>query len=578
MGLWTTIVNTTKTVTERVTETVTETITKTAKWAWSWTYRPLAAATIFAVNTIAHILAQGIALKDSVPALASPQSLKIVKAATHITLYQIAPLILLNLSNNYLQALLRPEKAEENNRALYQNLMISASTVIDWGVWLYISQRSSHMLGQTLAVDTMGAAAFNADKPPTPESQQPCETEGCNFKRKIKGSFREFFVLFFYDVFTGGVSYIPYAGEVMALLLKIGFSGDTIARSATLGRCERHRTADPSLVTALGLCYVMAERLMDHALTSSVGIPPYLVHRTMRHLLFLSFANNATYMDIKYVASGKGTLPLDPIVAIAKASGFFIDMAIGGFKGEITKLFKASPDKKPFITLENFFKELTVALNSDLEKENQRHPGFFKTTLKKAFPPIYRSTKEAVHDPVLSIFWPDIRELALEIIEIVETVGKPIGDITKTDVPLVASTLTTALPKFLYYSYGISTQLTESVIKVCSEDDFWGCIAALNHWLLRHNLRKQQPLAPASEQQLASLHERKKETKVVRSNQEEQVIMQPRSLPTEVLKPTRLANSEHVLLSPHALLSRKRDKQQTIGHGSNAVPVITNFY
>lgn len=499
MGWWTTIVE--------KTQAATDTITKGAKWIWDWTYSPLATATNFVASTLTSVLEQGIALKKSVPALASPQSAKIAKAAAAITVYHIMPLIVLNVTNNYVQATLRTGYSDdEEHNTLYNSLAISASTMLNWGVWAYTTQRSTHMLAQTLAVDTMGAAAFNTAKEVDKE-QSPCELEGCNFKRRMKGSFREFFVLFLYDLLTGGVSYIPQYGNTMALLLKIGFSGDIIARGATIERCERHRTTDPATVWSLGLVYALTEMLIDRGLESTVGIPPYLVHRTMRHLLLLLFINNATHMKINYVAPGKGSLPIDPIIAYGKASGILADILITGSKEQISKLFQPRPNQEPIISVPAVLKKLTKALNSDLEKISQPKPGFFKSVAKKAVPAIYYNSKAAVNDPVISIFWPDIQELALDVIDIVEKAGIPLAKISSTDVPLVATAVRKALPELLYQRYGISQQVTGFLINLCKDEDFWSFMLALKQWLIRHDLRERPPLALASAIQLASLHD-----------------------------------------------------------------------
>lgn len=506
MGWWNTIVNGAQIAKDTVTDTV--------KWVWDWTYTPAVKISTFAVNMMFSTLEQVQALKTSLPALRSEQSYKIVKAATNIAVYQIAPLILVNMANASLQTAVRTGREnEEDTTLLYSAMVIPAATAIDWIVWGWTTQRSSHMLAQTLAIDTMGAAAFNTTKPkPKIKELTPCELEHCNFKRKVKGSLREFFILFLNDLLTGGVSYLPYAGEMVALILKAGFSGDLITRGANLDRCERHRaSAERSKIWSLGFAYVVTEMLLDKALQSTVGIPSYAVHRTMRHMLMLFFINNATHMKIDYVPPGKYDL-LDPVVAYGKTSGFLADIIISGSKAEIARLFQPQPNKKPIISVPDILRRLTEVLNSDLERLNRPKPSHLKIVAKKIAPSIYYDSKAAINDPVFRIFWPDMHELGLDIIDIVKTAGIPVANLTRSHVPLVAAAIRNAVPELLYQRYGISPKVTGFLINLCSDEDFWKFVRALQQWLQRHDLRDALPLATASNSQLSALHESRETT------------------------------------------------------------------
>ncbi|MFJ1269661.1 hypothetical protein ACD661_13940 [Legionella lytica] len=503
MGWWNTIVN--------GAQVAKDTITDTVKWVWDWTYTPTVKVTTFAVNVVFSTLEQAQALKTSVPALNSEQSYKIIRAATNIAVYQIMPLIAVNMVNSSLQTAVKTgREQEEEANLLFNAMVIPAATAIDWAVWAWTTQRSSHMLAQTLAIDTMGAAAFNTTKPKpkTPNKElTPCEKEHCNLKRKVKGSLREFFVLFLNDLLTGGVSYLPYAGEIVALILKTGFSGDLITRGANLDLCERHRaSAERSKIWSLGIAYMVTEMLLDKALESTVGIPSYAVHRTMRHMLMLLFINNATHMKIDYVAPGKYEL-LDPVVTYGKATGFLADVIISGSKAEIARLFQPQPNKKPFISVPDILKRLTAILNSDLERLDKPKPSHLKIVAKRIAPSIYYDSKAAINDPVIRIFWPDMHELGLDIIDIVKMAGIPVANLTQSHIPLVAATIRKAVPELLYQRYGISPKVTKFLISLCSDEDFWKFVQALQQWLQRHDLREATPLATASDSQLSALHE-----------------------------------------------------------------------
>ncbi|CAM4380423.1 MAG: hypothetical protein LEGION0403_FIIPPAGN_00696 [Legionella sp.] len=577
MGWWNTIVNGAQVAKDTVTDTV--------KWVWDWTYTPAVKISTFAVNMVFSTLEQAQALKTSLPALGSEQSYKIIKAATNIAVYQIMPLVVVNMVNTSLQTAVKTgREQEEETTLLYNTMVIPAATAIDWAVWVWTTQRSSHMLAQTLAIDTMGAAAFNTTKPkPKNKELTPCEKEHCNLKRKVKGSLREFFVLFLNDLLTGGVSYLPYAGEIVALILKTGFSGDLITRGANLDLCERHRaSAERSKIWSLGVAYVITEMLLDKALQSTVGIPSYAAHRTMRHMLMLFFINNATHMKIDYVAPGKYTL-LDPVVTYGKATGFLADVIISGSKAEIARLFQPQPNKKPLISVPDILRQLTAILNSDLERLDRPKPSHLKIVAKKIAPSIYYDSKAAINDPVFRIFWPDMHELGLDIIDIVKMAGIPVANLTHSHIPLVAATIRKAVPELLYQRYGISPKVTDFLITLCSDEDFWTFVQALQQWLQRHDLREAPPLATASDSQVSALHESRETPPLLTGNKGDS---QPlRTLTTEAQPLVDLkinSRQSQRELNPYALLHRKppprMEAEQESSTSTSLNKVIQNNY
>lgn len=504
-------------------------ITDGAQQAWGWTVTPLTTLTTYAANTLVHSLNQGVALRNSIPALASPESKKILKAVAYITAYKILPLILLNSLNTAARTAVN-EGREEENTAWYNAALLFIFNMIDWTVIGYTRRQELELFLETLTLDIQAPAAFIAFKAGLPKSlPSPCEEQNCNYKRRAKGSIREFFVLFANDLLTGAISYIPYIGKPTDLILAVYFSGDVIVRSALLNYCERHRSTDSELLLSLGLSYTVTIMLMDKILEATVGMPPFLVHRTMRHLMLLWHVNNAAHMDIKYVVPGKGTLAIDPIMAYERVSSFLTDGAFALSMDQLTKIVHPEPNAPPLFSLSNVLKKLTTALNSDLEKEHTPQPSFFKKVIKKALPPIFRSTQDAVHNPVIRIFWPNLQEFLLDILDIIEEAGMPVGKLTKTPVPGVAATVKKALPPILFKKYGISQNLTQFLIPLCKDEDFWSFVLALQQWLQRHNVNDKKALASISSDKLISLHEGGEQVTIAPPQEDESAPMPPPS-------------------------------------------------
>lgn len=496
MGWWSSIENGAKVVGE------------TAAWAWNWTYKPLVTTTTYAANTVVYLLKQGIALRQSIPALATPESTKILKAAAHITAYKIIPLIAINSLNGLLLSTVRDGRGEEAASWLDSSLL-SATTLIDWAVWSYTARESATLVVETFAISTVGPAAFMAHKtalPPT--ADDPCALAQCTNKRILKGALRQPWIMFGNDLLNYGVSSIPYLGTPLSLILSVYFYGDYISRSAN-PHCERHRTTDSELLLALGLTYTAKTMLMKHLLTATIGMPPAAAAKAIDHLILLWDINTAAHMDIPYVELGYGTIAFDPIVAYELLSSVVTDIAFAGIMDKVAKIFTPEPNKVPLVSIPWILQSLTKALNSDLETEQSFQPGFFKKTAKRALPPMFRSSKDAVHNPVLSPFWGDLQKLLVEILYYVRKYGGKLETLTTSNVPLVASAVKKALPQVLYAEYGVSVKLSTFLLKLCKEEDFHEFLLAFKLWLDRHKLQEKQVLAPVLASQLTNLHEGK---------------------------------------------------------------------
>ena len=208
MGLWTTLVEKYK--------TVEDTAKNAATWAWDWTSKPIIKTATYVGNTIVGILNQGVALKEAIPALGSPESKKILRAGAAIVRHKLLPLIAINAINTLMLSIVRDERAEET---WMQTTMLSAATLIDWGVWIYTQREGVELLVETFALDTKGASAFieHKAKLPIPKSDDPCVVNHCTKKRYAKGDIRQPVVIALNDVLALAVSFIPYVGKPFSL-------------------------------------------------------------------------------------------------------------------------------------------------------------------------------------------------------------------------------------------------------------------------------------------------------------------------------------------------------------------------
>lgn len=266
--------------------------------------------------------------------------------------------------------------------------------------------------------------------------------------------------------------------------------------------CERHKSTDSELLFALGLFYTVTIRCMEHLMEGTIGLPPFLVRRTIQQLVLLWYTNISAHMKIPYVASGKGTLFWDPILLYEFLSGFVIDTLLEGGKVKIAEKLTPPPGIPSSLPLSAIFSNLASILNRDLERVGTKPPGFFKKKLIHILPPVFRSTQDAIHNQILSIFWPAIRDFIYETLLPVQEKGQLIGELTLSNIPLVAPLVKKTLSQILLDKYGISKKTSKFIFKLCKEEEFHRFLLALKHWLERHNTQNKKTLLTDSSSEL----------------------------------------------------------------------------
>ncbi len=473
-----------------------------AKWVWN--NAPIKQTVGYVANTAFYVAEQVLALREAIPAVVTPPVMKIVNGGGNILLYDVLPVVTAHYVNNGIQGYFRQGYEETPAGMLGSYLVLPTLTLMNYGVQAFTYRQASKLIPHTLVLDALGSSAFNEYKG---KLTQPlptlCVEEDCNFKRKFKGSLREPLVLAFNDLVLWGISKsLPY-GEQISWILAVFFYGEYITRMATPERCERHKAMKSESILSLGLAYTGTSFLMDLVLESTVGMPPYLYLRTLRHLLLLAHINVASHMSLPLVRSAKDTIPVDPLVIYDRTKRFAVDVVFSGLMQRIPIDFRPPPGAKPFIPLSTVFRFLTRVLESDLEQVKVTPSGFFKKTTKYLLPSMFHSPKNAVNDPVIKQFWPDIRADLLYIIEIIEAT-KPVKSLT-TAPTAIASTVKYTLPVVLNYRFGLPIKLSEFLLSLSKKEDFWDFVTALRLWIERNNVSYEVILAKGTAN--ASLHE-----------------------------------------------------------------------
>lgn len=459
-----------------------------AQWVWRQVSFSQATTSVvkYTTNTAAQVVDEVIALRSALPSLwYSPNSRKILDSMMYIVVNDLLPVMGVNYINRMVQDYFRQGADEEVVAWVspYTGVLMIL-TMTDYAVKMYTLRQGVQTVIHGTVVDMLGPKAFNEHK----RSARPdsvCDgNEKCNTQRFYKGSLREPIILLTNDLVTASVSYIPYVGKPISLVLSTFFIGRYVTRMATPERCERHKLMMQESVLALGLGYKASKYVMDYVLSATVGMPDYMVYRTMQHLLLLFNINTAAHMKMPLVMSGEATIPYDPLNVYEAMSRFIADVIFAGLVKRIPIDFKPDESAPPIIPLSTALQFGTTVLNADLERESAvTEQGFFAKSRAYQWvcPVMLQSTRDFINDPVISQYWPQLREGAITSLKIIQQAEKSKTVATLAWAPKSAASavkLVTGVPK----------SITEIVLMLSKEKDFWAFVTALKNWFERHGL------------------------------------------------------------------------------------------
>ena len=533
-----------------------------AKWVWNNASLSKITTSLFTytANTTFQILEQGLAWRKALPTLINnPAAKNIVNGMVNIAKNDAFPLAVY-FANNAVQEYFREGHEQDPWLAPY-SAFLGGLTIVHYGVKAYSYRQGVQSLMRMTVIDAVGPSAFNSNKVVAPPTL--CKDLDCNFKRKTKGMLREPFILAANDLITWAISCIPYVGETTALGIRIFFNGRYITRLVTPERCERHKAMMQESVLALGLTYEASTMIMDYILESTVGLPPFLFHRTMKHLLLLLHVNLAAHMSIPLVEDKDATLIIDPLNIYERVCRFIADVIFAGLMKRIPIDFKPVKGAPPLIPLSPALKFGTKLLNSDKEREIKTAPGFFNRSLNTArawvAPPIFQSWRDFINDPIISNYWQGIQQGSLNTVKIILSYRESKTKTTLGWVPPKAVAVAINL------KFGIPKKLTQFLVMLSKEEDFWDFVEALKSWLERNNIKGEVELVEHSGIDLPG--EKKLEPTPVEPEQQPseppEQLMSTRSQHQEVIPAEQLISSKQVKtqsstpLSAESLFSRR---------------------
>jgi hypothetical protein len=442
-------------------------------------------AVTYTANTGFQILEEVLALRKAVPTLIyNPEARKIVYGMGYILVWDVMPFVALHWGNNTVQNYFRKDHPQEDWYAPY-SLFLSLLTVMDCSLTVFTWRQGTQAFVRNAIIDSLGPAAFNSNKTVMPKSL--CTELKCNYKRKAKGMLREPLILLANDVLVVLIKkFLPY-GVPISTAVSIFFHGRYQYRLTTPERCERHKAMMQEEVLALGLTYQATNWMLEQLLESTVGPTPFLYQRALSHLLLLLHINVAAHMHLPLVEQKDATLPIDPLNIYERVCRFFADVLFAGLMKRIPIDFKLEQGSKPIIPLSTVFQWGTQLLNSDKETEQElKKQGYLSKTFKMLrtvfLPSILHNPNGFIRDPIVTIYWPTIRQGGIAAAELIESVGQ------SKKIQLLAwapKSVATALN----LKFGIPKKLTRVILRLSQEQDFWNLVDALKMWFERHNVK-----------------------------------------------------------------------------------------
>lgn len=468
---------------------------------WIWNKAELTQATIslatYSANTFFEMVDQVRALRQAVPVLFTKEhSKKIANSMVYITIQDVLfPVLAVNFVNNGVQNFYRRQGDPESSWHVPYTAGLCVLTLVDFGVKAYTYRQAVQSFIRITVLDAAAPSAFNADRTNPP--LHACSKE-CNLKRRITGVFREPIILLTNDALVYMLRQIPYGGETISEVVRIFFNGRYITRLATPELCERHKfqLMMQESVLGLGLGYWLTSKLMDNVLEQTIGLPPYIFHRTLKHVLLLLHANVATHMVLPLVEAKDATLPYDPFNIYERVCRFIADVVFTGLKIRIRTDFKPEEGKPPIITLSFVLQTLTTMLNQDFTTKHSFLPVFMQKSYQKArpylLPTILHSTDKFVNDPLVGVYWEVIQDGAAEFIDRITAIGKDKNTQRLSQAPREQVALA------LYYFLGFPQSITKIILMLSRDEDFWEFVEALDSWFQRHPVKGRLQLAATS--------------------------------------------------------------------------------
>jgi hypothetical protein len=292
-------------------------------------------------------------------------------------------------------------------------------------------------------------------------------------------------VLLTNDMVISGIGCLPIVGKPAYHILSVFFNGRWITRQATPERCWQHKDMMQESVFALGLTHEIITGVLNYALSSTVGLPPYLIGKVFNQLVLLLLVNQALHMKLPYVIANEdsehphlNTLLFDPADVLERINVVMLKILCAAADTLIVNLPES---KEPLITLPSALQMGTAILAGNLKLPS--YIGVPGSMVKGLLPAVCTDLNASqVTRPFIDRLLKDLKNIVDKVLNAKAYYHSQIRTFTKY-IPknLQAQILSTSL--HLYGGIDISVETLSVLLLLNNEKDFWIFAEALQRWL-----------------------------------------------------------------------------------------------
>lgn len=428
----------------------------------------LKATTLYSFKTVAHLFEQlGVLPQVFYSFTTHKRSNEIARQVTYIAVHDLLPMLLINAANDAIQRACAPteQQDEENwpNGAYFISLSLA---LLQAGVKTYNFRQGVQMTTRTLLVSLSAPDAFNqvAPRPPSPY----CREENCTFTKQLASGGVELVGLMANDMAVwslGKISWIEPLSKIVSMYVR----GRYILKSTTPERCPAHRGIASENALALGLGHELILISLKRFLSSTLGLPPSICIDAMDKMVLVFQMAVARHLNPPLVKPGEGILAFDPLETYENFVGWLTEVFVSGvIKHPPTDLF-SGPGNVPWGKIKDKLWQL-----------NQHAVvGHFKLVF---LPPLMRSDKAFVRDPVISQLWSPLQKQISDTLGSVISIGR-----NKAIIGIASYTPKTPIKIFLKFTFGVPQKLTHMVVNLVSDPETCDLMESLRNWILHLN-------------------------------------------------------------------------------------------
>lgn len=425
------------------------------------------ATTQYSFKTLAHLFEQiGVLPQTALSFVTDNRSNKIVKEMTYIAIHDLLPMMLINAANEAIQTAYAPSDDQEEeslNSAYFVSLSLA---LLQAGVKAYNFRQGIQLTTRTLLVSLSAPEAFNQIQPREPSPY--CKEENCTVTKQLASGGVELVGLMANDMAVWALGNMPYI-EPLSNIVSMYVRGRYILKSTTPERCPAHRGIASENALALGIGHELILHSLKKLLSSTIGLPPLLCLDAMDKMVLVFQMAVARHLHPPLVKPGEGILAFDPLETYENFVGWLTEVFVSGvIKHPPTQLFSG-----PGIIPWDQVKKKLGSLN--------QHP--MTGHLKVLFlPPLMRSDKAFVKDPVISQLWAPLHKQITDALAVMISLGR-----NKAVIGIASYTPKTPIKLFLKFTFGVPQKLTHVVVNLLSDPKTSDLIESLRNWFLRLN-------------------------------------------------------------------------------------------